>query len=240
MASSFARPLRCRASVACRCHARFSWYRRDDGVQRACSPREPRSRSGWHHCVRTGAATATAVAPSTTGDAMARTVQEKRAAFRALHAEGCFVLPNPWDIGSARMLQGLGFQALASTSSGFAWSTGGADGTSSRDAVLAHLRALCEATDLPVNADFESGYAANAEGVAESVRMCIATGVAGLSIEDSTGDREQPLRDVAEAVERLRAARAAIDGSGGDTILVGRAENFIVGRPDLADTIARL
>jgi hypothetical protein len=171
---------------------------------------------------------------------MARTVQEKRAAFRALHAEGCFVLPNPWDIGSARMLQGLGFQALASTSSGFAWSTGGADGTSSRDAVLAHLRALCEATDLPVNADFESGYATTAEGVAESVRMAIATGVAGLSIEDSTGDAAQPLRAVADAVERMRAARAAIDGSGGDTLLVGRAENFIVGRPDLADTIARL
>jgi 2-methylisocitrate lyase-like PEP mutase family enzyme len=171
---------------------------------------------------------------------MARTVQEKRAAFRALHAEGCFVLPNPWDIGSARMLQGLGFQALASTSSGFAWSTGGADGTSSRDAVLAHLRALCEATDLPVNADFEGGYATTAEGVAESVRMAIATGVAGLSIEDSTGDAAQPLRAVADAVERMRAARAAIDGSGGDTLLVGRAENFIVGRPDLADTIARL
>ena len=171
---------------------------------------------------------------------MPRTVRDKRAAFRALHAEGCFVLPNPWDVGSALVLQDLGFQALASTSSGFAWSTGRADGASSRDAVLAHLRALCEATDVPINADFESGYAANADGVAESVRMAIATGVAGLSIEDSTGDRERPLRDVADAVERLRAARAAIDGSGGDTLLVGRAENFIVGRPDLADTIARL
>ena len=171
---------------------------------------------------------------------MSRTVREKRTAFRALHAEGCFVLPNPWDIGSARLLQGLGFQAIASTSSGFAWSTGQADATSSRDAVLAHLRALCEATDLPVNADFEGGYAATTDGVAESVRMAIATGVAGLSIEDSTGDAERPLRDIADAVERMRAARAAIDGSGGDTVLVGRAENFIVGRPDLADTIARL
>jgi 2-methylisocitrate lyase-like PEP mutase family enzyme len=171
---------------------------------------------------------------------MPRTVHAKRAAFRALHADGCFVLPNPWDLGSALMLQGLGFQALASTSSGFAWSTGHADGASSREAVLAHLRMLCDATDLPVNADFESGYAANAEGVGESVRMALATGVAGLSIEDSTGDPERPLRDIPEAVARLRAARAAIDASGGETLLVGRAENFIVGRPDLADTVARL
>ncbi|HEY2558789.1 MAG TPA: isocitrate lyase/phosphoenolpyruvate mutase family protein [Caldimonas sp.] len=171
---------------------------------------------------------------------MSRTVQARRAAFRALHTEGCFVLPNPWDVGSALMLQGLGFQALASTSSGFAWSTGHADGASSRDEVLAHLRTLCAATDLPVNADFESGYAARADGVGESVRMAIATGVAGLSIEDSTGDPVRPVRDLAEAVTRLRAARAAIDGSGGETLLVGRAENFIVGRPDLEDTIARL
>jgi len=171
---------------------------------------------------------------------MTQTVQARRAAFRALHAEGCFVLPNPWDVGSALMLQGLGFKALASTSSGFAWSTGNADGASSREAVLAHLRMLCAATDLPVNADFESGYATDADGVHESVRMAIATGVAGLSIEDSTGDPARPLRDIAEAVARMRAARAAIDESGGETLLVGRAENFIVGRPDLADAIARL
>ena len=171
---------------------------------------------------------------------MTRTVQAKRAAFRALHAEGCFVLPNPWDVGSALMLQGLGFQALASTSSGFAWSTGHADGASSREEVLAHLRALCAATDVPVNADFESGYAVNADGVHESVRMAIATGVAGLSIEDSTGDANAPLRDIPTAVARMRAARAAIDASGGETLLVGRAENFIVGRPDLADAVARL
>ena len=171
---------------------------------------------------------------------MSRTVQAKRAAFRALHAEGCFVLPNPWDVGSALMLQGLGFQALASTSSGFAWSTGRADNGCTRDEVLAHLRTLCAATDLPVNADFEGGFAANADGVHESVRMAVATGVAGLSIEDSTGDPERPLRDVAEAVSRLRAARAAIDASGGETLLVGRAENFLVGRPDLDDAIARL
>ncbi|HEX4234456.1 MAG TPA: isocitrate lyase/phosphoenolpyruvate mutase family protein [Caldimonas sp.] len=171
---------------------------------------------------------------------MSGNVQAKRAAFRALHTEGCFVLPNPWDIGSAVMLQGLGFRAIASTSSGFAWSTGHADGASSREAVLAHLRTLCGATDLPVNADFESGYAVNADGVGESVRLAIATGVAGLSIEDSTGDPARPVRDLAESVARLRAARAAIDASGGDTLLVGRAENFIVGRPDLEDTIARL
>lgn len=171
---------------------------------------------------------------------MTQSVQAKRAVFRALHAEGCFVLPNPWDVGSALMLQGLGFRALASTSSGFAWSTGHADGASSRDEVLAHLRMLCAATDVPLNADFESGYAANADGVHESVRLAIAAGVAGLSIEDSTGDAERPLRDIAEAVVRVRAARAAIDASGGDTLLVGRAENFIVGRPDLADTVARL
>ena len=171
---------------------------------------------------------------------MAQTVQAKRAAFRALHERGCFVLPNPWDVGSALMLQGLGFQALASTSSGLAWSSGNADGGSSREAVLAHLRTLCAATDLPVNADFESGYGADVDGVRESVRMAVATGVAGLSIEDSTGDAARPLRDIDEAVARMRAARAAIDESGGDTLLVGRAENFIVGRPDLADATARL
>ncbi len=171
---------------------------------------------------------------------MSRTAQEKRADFRALHAAGCFVLPNPWDVGSALMLQGLGFKALASTSSGFAWSQGKADGSSSRAEVLAHLSAMAAATDLPVNADFESGYAQSPEGVAESVRMAVATGVAGLSIEDSTGNPDNPLRDIAEAVARMRAARAAIDETGGDTLLIGRAENFIVGRPDLADTLLRL
>jgi 2-methylisocitrate lyase-like PEP mutase family enzyme len=168
------------------------------------------------------------------------TAQAKRAAFRALHQQGCFVLPNPWDVGSARMLQGLGFKALATTSSGHAWSQGRADGALSRDATLAHLRQMVAATELPLNADFESGFAADAPGVAQSVRLAIDTGVAGLSIEDSTGDAHEPLRPIAEAVARLRAARAAIDAAGGDTLLVGRAENFIVGRPDLDDTIARL
>ena len=168
------------------------------------------------------------------------TTRQKRAAFRALHEQGCFVLPNPWDIGSAKMLQGMGFKALATTSSGYAWSIGRPDGGMSRDVVLAHLRAMVAATDLPVNADYEGGYAVDADGVAENVRMAVETGVAGLSIEDSTGDASNPLRSIDDAVIRLRAARAAIDATGGDTLLVGRAENFIVGRPDLDDTIVRL
>lgn len=171
---------------------------------------------------------------------MPRTVPQKRADFRALHGRGCFVIPNPWDIGSARMLEGMGFKALATTSSGFSWSQGRPDGSLPRDVVLDHLRTLAAATDLPVNADFESGYAADAEGVRESVRMAVATGVAGLSIEDATGDPENPLRSIEESVTRMRAARAAIDEAGGDTLLVGRAENFIVNRPDLDDAIRRL
>jgi len=167
-------------------------------------------------------------------------VHEKRAAFKALHAQGCFVIPNPWDVGSARLLEGLGFKAIATTSSGHAWSQARADGTSPRDVVLEHLRTIVAATDLPVNADFESGYATDARGVAESVRLALATGVAGVSIEDSTGDPQRPLRDIDDAVARLRAARTAIDEAGGDAVLVGRAENFFVGRPDLDDTIARL
>ena len=171
---------------------------------------------------------------------MTTTTKERRANFRALHARGCFVLPNPWDVGTARMLQGLGFKALATTSSGYAWSVGQPDGATSRAMVLAHLRVIVAATELPVNADFESGFASDPKGVAESVRMAVETGVAGISIEDSTGDANHPLREVRDAVARLRAARAAIDESGGDTLLIGRAENFFVGRPDLDDTITRL
>ena len=167
-------------------------------------------------------------------------IAEKRRTFRALHASGCFVLPNPWDTGSARFLQGLGFKALATTSSGFAWSQGRADNAISRDMALAHLRQMVAATDLPVNADFENGFAHDAAGVAESVRLAVETGVAGLSIEDSTGDAARPLFEIGEAVERMRAARGAIDQSGGDTLLVGRAECFLVGRPDLDETISRL
>jgi 2-methylisocitrate lyase-like PEP mutase family enzyme len=171
---------------------------------------------------------------------MKPSVQDKRAAFKALHQQGCFVLPNPWDVGSAMLLQSMGFKALATTSSGMAWSQGRADGSVSRAQVLDHLRMMVAATDLPVNADFEGGYATTPEGVFESVRMAVDTGVAGLSIEDSTGDASQPLREIGDAVARMQAARAAIDAAGGDTLLVGRAENFIVGRPDLGDTIARL
>ncbi|BCQ27045.1 isocitrate lyase/phosphoenolpyruvate mutase family protein (plasmid) [Caballeronia sp. NK8] len=171
---------------------------------------------------------------------MPRTVAEKRAAFRALHESGCFMLPNPWDVGSARYLATLGFKALATTSSGFAWSRGYADNHVTRDAVLAHLREIVEATDLPVNADFESGFGATPEEVAQSVKLAVETGVAGLSIEDSTGDAAAPLFPVDVAVARMKAARRAIDESGGDTLLVGRAENFFAGKPDIDDAIARL
>lgn len=165
---------------------------------------------------------------------------DKRKAFHALHASGCFVIPNPWDAGSARYLQGLGFKALASTSSGMAWALGHPDNQVQREAVLAHLRQIVAATDLPVNADFESGFGADAAGVADSVALAVETGVAGLSIEDSTGDAAHPLFPLDEAVARLRAARQAIDRHGGDTLLVGRAEGFLWGRPDLDETIARL
>lgn len=167
-------------------------------------------------------------------------IGDKRRSFHQLHESGCFVIPNPWDVGSARMLQGLGFKALATTSSGFAWSQGHPDNGITRDMALEHLAELVAATDVPLNADFESGFAPDAAGVAESVRLAVATGVAGLSIEDSTGDAARPLFTPDEAVERLRAARRAIDATGGDTLLVGRAECFLVGRPDLAETIARL
>ena len=167
-------------------------------------------------------------------------IADKRRDFHRLHQAGCFAIPNPWDIGSARMLQGLGFAALASTSSGFAWSMGHPDNGISRDMALAHLAELVAATDVPINADFENGFGSDANAVADSVRLAVETGVAGLSIEDSTGDAARPLFTVDEAVARLRAARGAIDRAGGDTLLVGRAECFLVGRPDLAETIARL
>jgi 2-methylisocitrate lyase-like PEP mutase family enzyme len=164
----------------------------------------------------------------------------RRRAFRRLHESGCFVIPNPWDTGSACYLQGLGFKALATTSSGAAWRHAKADGQMSLEETLVHLREMVAATDLPVNADFEHGFAPDAAGVARNVRLALDTGVAGLSIEDSTGDASAPLRDIAAAVERMRAARAAIDEAGGETMLIGRAENFIAGRPDLQDAIRRL
>jgi 2-methylisocitrate lyase-like PEP mutase family enzyme len=167
-------------------------------------------------------------------------IADKRRAFRKLHESGCFIIPNPWDVGSARYLQSLGFQALASTSSGLAWSQGRPDNTLPRERVLTHLRELVEATDVPVNADFENGFATDAAGVGESVRLAVQTGVAGLSIEDSTGLAATPLFELADAVSRIRAARRAIDAAGGDTLLVARAECFLVGQPDLEETIARL
>ncbi|MCD6076926.1 MAG: 2-methylisocitrate lyase [Ramlibacter sp.] len=170
----------------------------------------------------------------------AQAIAARRRAFRQLHASGCFVIPNPWDIGSALYLQRLGFKALATTSSGAAWRHGMADGQMSVEEVLVHLREIVGATELPVNADFEAGFADDADGVARNVRLAVETGVAGLSIEDSTGNADAPLRDIPTSVERMRAARAAIDAAGGDTLLVGRAENFIVGRPDLDDAIRRL
>lgn len=165
---------------------------------------------------------------------------EKRRTFRRLHESGCFVIPNPWNVGSARYLQGLGFKALATTSSGHAHAQGFADGAQSRDDVLAHFRELAAETDVPLNADFENGFAHDADGVARNVTLCVATGVAGLSIEDATGDDGNPLYDFDVALERLRAARAAIDKAGGDVLLTARTEGFIRGRPDLDETIRRL
>jgi 2-methylisocitrate lyase-like PEP mutase family enzyme len=167
-------------------------------------------------------------------------ISARRQAFKALHASGCFVIPNPWDVGSARYLQGLGFKALATTSSGYAWSCGKPDGAGSLDEVLEHLRMMVAATDLPINADFESGYASDEQGVVENVRLAIETGVAGLSIEDASGDADQPIRDIDAAIARIRAARRAIDAAGGDVLLIGRAENLLWGVDDMADTIARL
>lgn len=167
----------------------------------------------------------------------------RRATFRELHRSGCFVMPNPWDAGTARMLASLGFPALATTSAGFGFSRGLPDEPNAlgRDAVLAHVAEIVAATELPVNADFQSGYATDAAGVADSVRRCVETGVAGLSIEDATGDRARPLYELPEALDRLRAARAAIDASGADVLLTARAECFLVGHPDpLRESLRRL
>ena len=169
------------------------------------------------------------------------TVQDDRvAAFRRLHSAGCFVMPNPWDVGSARALEQLGFPALATTSAGFAWTTGRADNGVSLDQTLDHLRAVSDAVAVPVNADFEGGFAVEPEQVAEHVRRAADTGIAGLSVEDSTGDEELPLHDVDLAVERIRAARQAIDASGTGIVLTARSEGFVVGRPDIDETVRRL
>src|SRR5215471_6890096 len=166
-------------------------------------------------------------------------VTDKRRTFRALHAAGCFVIPNPWDVGSARYLQHLGFKALATTSAGFAFSRGLPDGSVPLDMMLAHLRELA-AAEVPFNADFEGGYADAPEGVAENVRLAAETGIAGLSIEDSTGDAANPLYNFDLALARVRAARAAIDRAGSDVVFTARSEGFVRGRPDLDETIRRL
>jgi len=167
-------------------------------------------------------------------------VPDRRRVFRELHEAGCFVIPNPWDTGSARLLVQLGFRAVATTSSGLAWSLGRPDNGVPLDQVLAHLQSMAHAVDVPVSADFEAGFAADPDAVALHVEAAVATGIAGLSIEDSTGNREQPLFDFALAVDRIRAARQAVDRRGAGAVLTGRSEGFIVGRPDLGETIRRL
>lgn len=160
--------------------------------------------------------------------------------FRQLHEAGCFAIPNPWDVGSARVLVGLGFPALATTSSGFAWSEGRRDAQSSLDETLAHFRALALSVPVPVNGDFRGGFATEPEAVGANVARAVRTGLAGISIEDSTGDPGNPLFDFPLAVERIRAARRAIDASGTGVLLTGRSEGFIAGRPDLGETVRRL
>jgi 2-methylisocitrate lyase-like PEP mutase family enzyme len=165
---------------------------------------------------------------------------DRRRVFRELHAAGCFVIPNPWDVGSARLLARLGFRALATTSSGFAWSLGRPDNHVLLEEALAHMRAVVRAVDVPVSADFEGGFAVAPAAVAANVRAAVGTGIAGLSVEDSTGDEAQPLFELALAVERVRAARLAIDEGAPGVVLTARSEGFVVGRPDLRETVRRL
>lgn len=171
---------------------------------------------------------------------IARMPDDRYAVFRALHESGCFVIPNPWDVGTARVLAQLGFPALATTSSGSAWSLGHRDNHTPLEEALARIHDIADSVTVPVNADFEGGFAIEPEDVAANVTRAIDTGVAGLSIEDSTGDASDPLFDFDLAVERVRAARQAIDRSGVRVLLTGRSEGFIVGRPDLRETIRRL
>jgi len=166
------------------------------------------------------------------------TISERRHVFRQLHQSGCFALPNPWDIGSAKYLEHLGFKALATTSAGFAFSRGIADGAVGLHAMLAHIGEIVAATDLPVNADFENGYADDPNTAAENVRLCVEAGVAGVSIEDNSGRKDKPLYEIEHAADRIRAAHEAIHGSG--VILVGRAECFLVGVNDIDEVIRRL
>ena len=168
------------------------------------------------------------------------TTTEKRTTFRKMHESGCFALPNPYDVGSAKALRHLGFKALASTSAGFAWTLGKADNRITLDDICGHLEAICAAVDLPVNADFEGGFAHDPAKVGANVARAVTTGVAGLSIEDFTGDADKPLYERALAIERIKAARAAIDADSSGVLLTGRCEGFLVGQPDLAMVIDRL
>lgn len=167
-------------------------------------------------------------------------VDDRVTEFRRLHASGCFVMPNPWDAGTAIALERMGFKALATTSAGLAWTLGKADGHVGLDDALAHLRLIANAVAVPVNADFEGAFAHEPEQVETNVRLAVATGIAGISVEDSTGDEASPLYDFDVAVERIRAARRAIDRSGTGVVLTGRSEGFVVGRPDIDETIRRL
>jgi 2-methylisocitrate lyase-like PEP mutase family enzyme len=171
---------------------------------------------------------------------MPLTTADKRAAFRKLHEKGCFIIPNPFDVGTAKALQHLGFKALASTSAGFAWTIGKADTRITVDDACDHLAAISAAVDIPVNADFEGGFAVEPEGVGRNVARAVKTGVAGLSIEDSTGDRDKPLFEQSLAIERIKAARQAIDADGGGVMLTGRCEAFLWGVADLKLVIERL
>jgi 2-methylisocitrate lyase-like PEP mutase family enzyme len=165
---------------------------------------------------------------------------DKRANFRKLHQSGCFVIPNPFDVGTAKALQNLGFKAIASTSAGFAWTIGKADNRVTVDDVCNHLAAISSAVDIPVNADFEGGFAVEPEGVAKNVARAVKTGLAGLSIEDSTGDKQKPLFDRNLAIARIKAARAAIDADNSGVLLTGRCEAFLWGQTDLSLVIDRL
>lgn len=167
-------------------------------------------------------------------------VADKRREFRRLHEAGCLVMPNPWDVGTARMLQGLGFKAVATTSAGAAFSLGYADGEVPLDVMLHHLRDIAKAVEVPVSADFGNCFAHDPKGVAANVRAAIETGIAGVSIEDSTGDRQKPLYDLAHSIERVKAAKSAVDHSGTGVVLTARAENFLVGKPDIGDAVERI
>ena len=167
-------------------------------------------------------------------------MDDRIARFHRLHAEGCFVMPNPWDVGSARALEDMGFQALATTSAGFAWTLGRADNHITLDDALTHLETMAAAVSVPLNADFEGGFAVEPEGVGVNVGRAVQTGISGVSVEDSTGDPDDPLYEFNLAVERVAAAREAIDASGTGVLLTARSEGFVVGLPDIDETIRRL